>query len=215
MSKSLIIWGASGHAKVLREITCAPEYTLVAVFDNNENIINPFNDTPLYIGEQGFSRWRSENNRSSVVALVAIGGSRGKDRLEIQGLLAASGFPSLTSIHPRAYVAGSAKLGVGCQILANAAVGVDALLGDTCIVNTSASVDHECVLGHGVHIAPGAHLAGLIEIGDFSFVGVGASILPRIKIGRNCIIGAGAVVTKNLPDNVVAYGNPARIVKSC
>jgi maltose O-acetyltransferase len=44
-------------------------------------------------------------------------------------------------------------------------------------------------------------------------VGIGAVVLPRIKIGSNAIIGAGAVVTKDVPDNAVAVGNPARVVR--
>ena len=44
-------------------------------------------------------------------------------------------------------------------------------------------------------------------------IGAGATILPRIKIGRNVVIGAGAVVTKDIPDSVVAFGSPAKIIK--
>ena len=44
-------------------------------------------------------------------------------------------------------------------------------------------------------------------------VGAGAVVLPRLRIGSNTTVGAGSVVTKNLPDGVVAYGNPAKIIK--
>ncbi len=87
-------------------------------------------------------------------------------------------------------------------------------MGKACIINTSASVDHECVLGDGVHIAPGATIAGCVKIGDFSFVGSGAVILPNIKVGSNVIVGAGSVVTRNVEDNILTYGNPARVVRS-
>ncbi len=52
-----------------------------------------------------------------------------------------------------------------------------------------------------------------IEIADNCWIGGGAIILPGVKIGRNSIIGSGAVVTKDIPDNVVAAGNPAKIIK--
>jgi len=51
-----------------------------------------------------------------------------------------------------------------------------------------------------------------IEIGDNVWVGGGAIINPGIKIGNNVVI-AGSVVTKDIPDNVVIVGNPARIIK--
>lgn len=52
-----------------------------------------------------------------------------------------------------------------------------------------------------------------VEIGDNSFIGYGVHINPGVTIGKNCIIGARAVVTKDIPDNSVAAGNPARVIK--
>ena len=49
-------------------------------------------------------------------------------------------------------------------------------------------------------------------IGDNCFIGFGAIILPNVRIGNNCIIGAGTVVTKSIPDNSIAAGNPCRII---
>jgi maltose O-acetyltransferase len=53
-----------------------------------------------------------------------------------------------------------------------------------------------------------------IKIGNNVWLGGGVIILPGVSIGENTIVGAGAVVTKNLPENVVAVGNPARIIRS-
>ena len=52
-----------------------------------------------------------------------------------------------------------------------------------------------------------------VKIGKNVWIGSKCTILPGITIGDNSIIGAGSVVTKNIPDNVVAVGNPARIIK--
>lgn len=51
---------------------------------------------------------------------------------------------------------------------------------------------------------------GRIEIGEETFVGARSVIMPGVKIGRNCVIGAGSVVTKDVPDETVAVGIPAR-----
>ncbi len=50
-------------------------------------------------------------------------------------------------------------------------------------------------------------------IGKKCFIGANAIIMPGLKIGNNCIVGAGAVVTKDVPDNSIVAGNPARIIK--
>ena len=53
-----------------------------------------------------------------------------------------------------------------------------------------------------------------ITIGDNVWLGGGAIVLAGVSIGDNTIVGAGAVVTKDLPANVVAVGNPARVVRA-
>lgn len=55
---------------------------------------------------------------------------------------------------------------------------------------------------------------GKVVIGDRCFVGLGAIILPNVKIGNDCIIGAGCVVAKDIPDNSIVIGNPARIISN-
>jgi sugar O-acyltransferase (sialic acid O-acetyltransferase NeuD family) len=208
--KPIVFWGATGHAKVLRELVERTGYKLVATFDNNPHIAPPFPDVPLHFGKEGFAKWRREFG-DSTAGLVAIGGSRGKDRLEIQQFLQEHQIGLPVIVHPSAFVAANATLGIGVQVLAQAAVCVEVQMGDGCIVNTRASVDHECVLGQGVHVAPGAILAGCVTVEDFSMIGAGAIVLPRVRIGRNVIVGAGSVVTKDVAENKLVYGNPARI----
>lgn len=50
-------------------------------------------------------------------------------------------------------------------------------------------------------------------IGKSCVIGVGATIMGGVKIGNQCIVGSGAVVTKDVPDNTIVAGNPARVVK--
>jgi acetyltransferase-like isoleucine patch superfamily enzyme len=55
---------------------------------------------------------------------------------------------------------------------------------------------------------------GRIEVGEESFIGARSVIMPGVKIGRNCVVGAGSVVTKDIPDETVVCGVPARSVCS-
>jgi len=211
MSKPIVVWGASGHAKVLREFIASIGYELVATFDNNADVGPPFSDVPLFHGKQGFQAWAGEQRESGVACLVAIGGASGRVRLDIQRYMESQGLVPAVAVHPTAFVAANATLAKGCQILAQTAVCAEVRMGEACIINTRASVDHESMLGDGVHVAPGAVLAGCVTFGDFSMIGAGAIILPRIKIGKDVIVGAGAVVTRDIPDGKIVYGNPASI----
>jgi sugar O-acyltransferase (sialic acid O-acetyltransferase NeuD family) len=211
--RPLAIWGASGHAKVLAEFAVDAGFRLVAFFDNSPQVGSPVPGVPIHHGSDGFLRWRAACAEQAVWGTVAIGGLRGLDRIELLGLFGANRVNAATMVHPRAFVARTATVGDGSQVLAHASVCADASIGNACIVNTNASVDHECRLADGIHIAPAASIAGCVEIGSCAFVGIGAVVLPRLRIGAGAIVGAGAVVTRDVPDHAVVYGNPARIVR--
>lgn len=212
--KDIIFWGATGQAKVLKECLKLSPLNLIALFDNNENIENPFPDIPLYIGKTGFEKWlRTSNLFQKSGFLVAIGGDKGEERIKIQEFLESYGLIALIAKHPTAFIADSVKIGNGSQILANSTVCVETTLGRGCIINTGATVDHECRLDDGVHICPGANLAGCIEVQRYCMIGTGAVVLPRLKIGEGAIVGAGAVVIEDIPPYTVVVGNPARVIR--
>jgi sugar O-acyltransferase (sialic acid O-acetyltransferase NeuD family) len=210
MSVDIIFWGATGQAKVLRELL-GDTARVVAVFDRDA-VPPPFPDVPLHVGDAGFDAWLASRAEPPHF-LVAIGGEHGRARVEIQHRLAARRLVPHIAIHRTAFVAANARLGAGSQILAHATVCAEAQLGEACIVNTAASVDHECDLGDGVHVGPGARLAGCVEVGDYAMIGTGAIVLPRLRIGEEAIVGAGAVVTEDVPPRAVVAGNPARVIR--
>jgi len=61
---------------------------------------------------------------------------------------------------------------------------------------------------------PGINVFGKIVVGNNVFIGIKSIILPGVTIGSNVVIAAGSVVTRNIPDNVVAGGVPARVIES-
>lgn len=61
---------------------------------------------------------------------------------------------------------------------------------------------------------PDLEITKKIIIGNYVYIGIKAIILPGVKIGNNCIIGAGAIVTHDIPDNSIAVGVPARVIKT-
>jgi sugar O-acyltransferase (sialic acid O-acetyltransferase NeuD family) len=214
IDRQIIFWGATGQAKVLRECMEPQGWRIVAIFDNNQEISSPFSDVPIYYGRSGFELWQENNQTNQTSFIVAIGGDRGNDRLEIQKYLAAHKLLPVVAQHSTAFVARGVTIGLGSQILAHAAVCVDTIIGESCIINTGASVDHECKIGNGVHICPGVKMAGCVEVEDCVTIGTGAVILPRIKIGAGAIIGAGAVVIRDVLPRTVVVGNPAQILRS-
>lgn len=206
----VLVWGALGQAKVLRPILAARGLRVACFFDRDPRTLAPFDGAPVLHERTALERWIAEHGDDLAGYAIAIGGRRGRDRLDIAAYLAGFGLGALTLIHERAWIADTALLGEGCQIMALAAVSEETRLGRQCIVNTRASVDHECVVGDGVHIMPGATIAGCVEIGDGAAIGAGATVLPRIRVGADAMVGAGAVVTRDVAPGAVVIGTPAR-----
>ncbi|MDX8378165.1 MAG: acetyltransferase [Mariprofundales bacterium] len=209
--QDVILWGGTGQAKVIYEALNVSMFNVVAIVDNKKLNSSPIKNIPLLYGMQELLIWLKHNETSSPVHfVVAIGGSRGSDRLKITCDLKKQGLLPLSVIHQRSFIAKTSIIGEAVQVLGMAAVCANANLGNGVIINTSASVDHDCLIADGVHIAPGARLAGEVVVDECAFIGTGAIILPRIHIGQYAVIGAGAVVIKDVPSGYTMVGNPAR-----
>jgi UDP-3-O-[3-hydroxymyristoyl] glucosamine N-acyltransferase len=84
----------------------------------------------------------------------------------------------------------------------------DTIIEDDVIINSYVLIAENCHIYRSVDLAPGVKVGGNTSIGENTTVGLGAMIRNRIKIGSNCLIGMGSNVVKDIPDNVIAYGNP-------
>ncbi|MGY2874544.1 sugar O-acyltransferase (sialic acid O-acetyltransferase NeuD family) [Marmoricola sp. URHA0025 HA25] len=208
-SAPILIWGGSGHARVLREALGARAKDVVAVVDRRD-IPPPFPGIELVCGDARIDGWlNAVGDLEKFEFLVAVGGGHGPVRVQIHNRLTTLGMMPLSIVHRTAFVASGAKCQPGSQVLAQAAVCEGAEIGSQTIVNTGASVDHECVVGPGVHIAPGAHLAGLVRVDEGAFIGTGATVVPRVHIGAGAVVGAGSVVLRDVPPGTTVVGNPA------
>lgn len=105
------------------------------------------------------------------------------------------------------------QIGNGTNILSGVIISNSSKIGMGCIVYYNSIITHDCEIGDFVEISPGATLLGRSSIGNFSQIGSNATILPNIKLGKNVVVGASSVVTKDVPDNCVVVGTPARIIK--
>lgn len=116
-------------------------------------------------------------------------------------------------VHQTASISSTSSLGFGCIINSLVSIAAHTTLGNFVSVNRNASIGHHTTIEDFVTINPGCNIAGNITIGERTQIGMGANIIDGISIGKNSIIGAGSLVTKNVPDHVMVYGSPAKIIK--
>ena len=208
----VVIWGASGHARVVADIVRLQGlYTVAGFLDN----IHPQRKGEDFCGSSVLGGDEQlEGLPAQGISHILLGFGDCRMRLEKTRLLLSKGFNLPVGVHPRATVASDVSLGPGTVVAAGAVVNPGARVGCSVILNTSSSVDHECVIGDAAHISPGAHLAGQVEVGEAAHIGIGAVVIEGVRIGAGSVIGAGAVVLEDVPEGVIAFGVPAKVKRS-
>lgn len=211
MNEKLVIWGASSHALVMADIIrLLGGYEIVGFLDsvNPERAGADFCGAPILGGAEQLDLLLTQGVRHLIVGV-----GTGTARLRLAASARDKGYRLITAIHPRATVAGDVLVGAGTVILAGAVVNPGARLGENVIIETCASVEHECTISDGAMISAGVHLGGRVEVGQKATVEIGATVARRLRIGVGSVVGAGSVVLRDVPDGVLAYGSPARVIR--
>lgn len=136
-----------------------------------------------------------------------------KYRKKVFEFLSSNGWSSVNIIHPKAVVSPTAKLGKGILIECGCLITPSPIIGDNVVVNTGSQVNHDNIIESHVYIASGVVLSGGVLIRENTLLDDGVVVTLGSSVGKNCIIGAGAVVTKDIPDNVIAFGSPCKVVR--
>jgi len=206
----IVIIGAGGQARVVCE---------VLQHDRNVEIVG-FIDPVLKEPGEKIMGIPVLGDFSLLPALIEkgikgyfVGVGNNKTRAQHFEKMKNMGLESMNAIHPTSSIAHNVEIGTGNVIAMGAIITTNARIGDNTIINTGAIVEHENIIENDVHICPGVALAGRVKIKRGAFVGIGSTIKDYVTIGENAIIGAGAVVLEDIPDNVVAVGIPAKVIK--
>jgi sugar O-acyltransferase (sialic acid O-acetyltransferase NeuD family) len=207
----VVVVGASQHAKYTIDAMIRQGIdTIVGLVDDDPDgdrelvgypILGRIDDLPELAESQHLD-----------AAIVAIGDNW--TRAQVAGRVAEL-CPSLTfatAIHPSAQIGARTMIGPGTVVMAGVVVNNDGVVGDHAFLATSSSLDHDSQLDAFASFSPNVATGGTVHIGAFSAIGIGASIVHGVTIGTHTVVGAGSTVLGDLPDHVVAFGTPARVV---
>ena len=210
--KKIVLIGGGGHCKVVMSILKKLDnFEIVGIVDNykSESFINRIK----IIGtDDDLKDIYKSGIHNALITVGSIKDNTKRYRLFKMARVIGYNFPVIIS--PEAIVDKSVRVDEGTVIMPGSIINIDSSIAKNCIINTGAIIEHDCKIGDYCHIAPGVHISGAVNIGELSFIGIGVIMIQGIKIGKNVTIGAGSVVLKDIPDNVIAVGNPAKIIKS-
>lgn len=125
-------------------------------------------------------------------------------------------------IEPGAVIRDFVTINKNVVVMMGAIINIGAIIGENSMIDMNAVIGARCRIGKNVHVGAGAVIAGVLEppsmnsceIFDNVLIGANSVILEGIKIGENSVVAAGAIVTKDVPENVVVCGIPAKIIKA-
>jgi len=210
-TKKVVIWGASGHAKVVADIIrLNHQYNIIGFLDSQ----SPERKGESFYGSTilgGVDEIEILLEKKITNIIMGFGDCLARDLLFHK--LIKKGFYFINAIHPKSTIAADAVIGQGVVVCAGVVINSNTVIGDNVIVNTSSSIDHDCTIDESSHISPGVHLAGGVTVGKGTWIGIGSIVKEKITIGNNVIIGAGSLVLNDIPSKVLTYGSPAKIIK--
>ena len=164
---------------------------------------------PVLGGSDALSAIRRD--RGITAAIVAIGDNHVRARKTAQ--LRDAGFALVRAIHPETMIDAPGAIGDGVIIEMGVAIHPGATIGAGTFLGGGSIISHHSSVGAFCLVAGGVVFGGHVSVGDFTLLGVGTAIQPHISIGRNVVTGVGSAVIGDLPDDVVAVGVPAKVIR--
>jgi sugar O-acyltransferase (sialic acid O-acetyltransferase NeuD family) len=137
-----------------------------------------------------------------------------KNRCRLMEKAREKGFKIATIIHPTANISKEAMIEDGCIICQFSSVHPFAKIAPFSYIHSNTVIGPKVIVKKGVTINALCAISANITIGEKSYIGVGTKIIQGTKIGKQVTLGAGSIVIKDLPDNVLAVGIPAKIKKT-
>ncbi len=210
--KNCVIYGCGGHGRVVLDACRAAGVAVIGWIDDQASIRGRVIDGVVGLGTL---EDLPKLYRGNCVHCVLLGIGDNSTRMLAHERLRQSvdGIGVLSVAHPSATVSHDCILGPGAVVLAGSVVNPGCTVGEGCVINTRASLDHDSVLREFSSLGPGVTTGGEVVVGARSSICIGAILLERIRVGSDAVVGAGAVVVRDIPDGVVAYGVPARIIR--
>lgn len=125
-------------------------------------------------------------------------------------LLKEDAVKTTTLIHPDVHIPDTTEIGQGVVIQYGCFISCNVTIGNYVYIQPQCNIGHDDKLADGCMISGFANIGGAVSIGNFTYIGLSAIIKEGVAVGDNAIVGMGSAVHKDVPDEMIVLGNPAR-----
>lgn len=210
--ENIVIFGGGNQAHYTIDIIEKEnKYNIVGIIDSIHDIGSDRFGYQILGRQENISELIEQYEISGGV--IAIGDNWSRYNVRNQILNLEPNFNFINAIHPSVIIGNNVVLGVGIVAMAGTIFNPKSKIGDFCFFATGSQVEHDCTIEEFASISAGSVTGGFVTLKKFSAITLGVTVLDRITIGENTVVGSGSLVIKDLPDNVLAYGNPCMIIR--
>ena len=210
MKKDIILVGGGGHCKACIDvIELTEKFNIIGIIDKKEHLGKKLLSYKIFANDDNIPEL-IKNYDNFLITVGQIKDSL--TRVNLYRLLKKYNASLPIIISPKAYVSKHSFIEEGTIVMHNAFINAGAKIGKNCIINSNAIIEHDSNIGDFCHISTGCIVNGNCVINNNVFLGSNSVLKNNVKVMEDIIIGAGSVVTKDITDNGVYVGNPAKIV---
>jgi sugar O-acyltransferase (sialic acid O-acetyltransferase NeuD family) len=210
--KNIVLFGGGNQAHYTIDIIEKEgKYNIVGIIDSIHEIGSKRFGYKILGRQEDLKDLIPQYNISGGV--ISIGDNWSRYAVYQQIIKIVPDFTFVNAIHPSVIIGNTTEMGVGIVAMAGCIFNPKAKIGNFTFFATGAQVEHDNIIYDFASISAGSITGGYVILGKFSAITLGVTVLDRIEIGENTVVGAGSLVIKSLPDNVLAYGNPAKIIR--
>lgn len=214
MSKKLLIFPFGGNGKeslisILAINEMRPEWEVIGFIDDNRSLHGQD-----YAGVKVLGGKELLQSQLDAYVLAVPGSPKGylRRRSIIESLgIQASRF--VTIIHPSVVRAPDAVIGYNSLLMPHVVVSCGVRIGNHCVVLPNTVIAHDSVVGDYCCVGSNVSVSGSVTVGSECYIGSGVKIRENVHIGDRTLIGLGSNVVRDIPEGIVAVGNPAKEIR--
>lgn len=211
--KNIVLIGGGNQAHYTIDIINKErKYNIVGIIDSIHNVGSDRFGYKVLGRQEDIIKLKEQYNIEG--GIISIGDNWARYYVSSQIKKEIPDFKFVNAIHPSVVIGDNVELGEGIVMMAGCIINPKSKIGDFTFFATGAQVDHDCNIENYSSISAGSITGGYVTLGEFSAITLGVTVVDRLKIGKNTVVGAGSLVLNDLPNNVLVYGNPAKIIKT-